>query len=263
MRRLANGLGCTEGQAYTLVIGAVFAVLLATTGLGPALSHDAASRAADAADAAAGDGPEPVPTSAAPDGATTTTPVVTDDGQLVLPPLPDPPTDASPVTEPESVVPTTTTPDGSAPPTPLRIARKGYTSTAAGTPLATVGVPDGSLPVAAFVGQPEKESYFTLTGDGIALELHESSAAGANFGQDQAQILVCKVTETGWELPPGSAPEEAPDYDADRCVDGVRSSEGTWLFDLTPFGEAADDAGFALTPSEESTATFQVSLVQG
>jgi hypothetical protein len=106
---LASALGCREGQAYSVVVGGLLAVLLAALGLPPVFSHR--SRAAAT--------PPPIaPVTAAPGGAAAAPPVVPDVTSaaapaLELPALSLPP--GVPVSDGAAVPPSAADPAGTAP----------------------------------------------------------------------------------------------------------------------------------------------------
>ncbi len=133
-----------------------------------------------------------------------------------------------------------------------------YASQAAGTPLASNGVPPGSLPVGVRV-QDDKRSYVRLAGTATVLGLTEDPAGGrSNSGP--AAVQACQITTSSWKDGEAIAMADAPAVDSAKCVQGKRSATGVWLFDLSSFPSRTDARGFALVPGDGAGVDFQVAF---
>jgi hypothetical protein len=143
--------------------------------------------------------------------------------------------------------------------TPLTIGSRAWASREAGTPVATTGVPDGTLPVGNRVGQIDKASFVRLTGTATVLSLVEdpngSRAVAGNGG-----VQVCRITTSDWSAGDAISFDQAPAYDTNSCKAGQRSDDGTWTFDLSGFADRAGPAGFALVPTADAPVDFQVAF---
>lgn len=272
MRGLAGRIGCTEGQAYTLVIGAVLALALTIGGLPPALRGVSSGTQIDATAL-------PIPgssDSAAP------APVV------VPPPLPAEPLPAEPlplgplpIFGGDSVLALGGPPEAGSPPagagsSPDRVGGSGSLDPGRGTPdgrvtvvgasyaravggpAGTVGVPDDGVPVGARAGSEDARAYLRLAGDGSDLVLKVHPAASSTFLADQAAISACPVAQPG-EVVRGSALSQAPPVNSKRCARGTVGEDGTWTFDLTVLGDTTD-LGVALVAELQPGQTFQVTF---
>lgn len=162
--------------------------------------------------------------------------------------------DFGPITSGTSTADTTGEPE---PPKPLRIVGSTWATRTGGTPLAKQDVPDGTLPVASQVTD-SKRSYVRLAGDGTALGFTEEPT-GRQENAGPAKVQACKVTEA-WEDGEAIPLTEAPEFDANKCVQGTVSASGVWLFDLSSFPDRADDKGFALVPGEGAGVEWQVAF---
>lgn len=162
--------------------------------------------------------------------------------------------DFGPITSGTSTADTTGEPE---PPKPLRIVGTTWATRTGGTPLATQDVPEGTLPVAARV-EDSKLSFVRLAGDGTALGFTEE-ATGRQETSGPPKVQACKVTEA-WEDGEAIPLQDAPAYDANKCVQGSVSASGVWLFDLSSFSDRADDKGFALVPGEGAGLEWQVAF---
>jgi hypothetical protein len=252
--RGAARLGCSEGQAYTMVIG----LLLTTSVWVNALPNVVWRREAGAPSAAAVAVPSP--------SATTPVVVPTDQAPLSLPPLPLPqltpvPGESLPGTQPDDSsfpLPEFTSPLTSA---STVVVAGGWASSYAGTPLATLGVPDGDVLVSARATQPENIAYLKLQGESTPLVLAVDSA-GPNVLGNLAALRLCVVTAPTWKVGRGDVPlDKAPATDCKRGIDGVPNSDGTsWSFDLAAV-DLTGATGVALKPiTSPSSPEFQVVL---
>jgi len=79
---------------------------------------------------------------------------------------------------------------------------------------------------------------------------------------EDAVISACQITDSGWEEGEAMSFDDAPPYDADDCVDGVRNEDGSWTFSLVVYPQRADDRGFALVPGADAPLDFQVSFAR-
>jgi hypothetical protein len=142
---------------------------------------------------------------------------------------------------------------------PLRIVAAAWaTNAGAGTPLATNGVPAGTLPVGTRLGGDDKRSYVRLSGTLATLFLTEDTANARAAVNGTASVSACQVTDRGWPEAEGEAFTAAPAFDPKACVVGTRSPDGRWSFDLASFASRTDDRGFALVPTPGGPVDFQV-----
>jgi hypothetical protein len=135
-----------------------------------------------------------------------------------------------------------------------------------------VDVPEGAVPVAMRLGQPQRVGAIGMTmetGPGaevrrLVLHLKESTDSGGQQGSGAA-VRACPITDF---LVPEDGGDAANTPAADCtsiAADGVRAEDGTWSFDLTAIGQAwASGAltvnGIRLDPVGEAPATFQVAF---
>lgn len=253
--RVAARLGCTEGQGWSLSLGTLVVALLLSTAL-PDVAWRPAESAAEAAIAPPTTAPPARPAAG------------------ISPPLNPPvttarPAPAAPVTPPtietSPGAPTTTSTTAPEPPSsdPLHVVDGGYASSTAGTPLATTGVPAGSLAVALRVGQTDKVAFVRLGGTGTTLELALDPTPGANVLEPLAGLLLCPVLVDGWRVGDGDTRlADAPSFDCERAAIGRRGAAGDrWTFDLSGFDDPPSTDGFALVPDPAAVSpTFQVVL---
>jgi len=141
---------------------------------------------------------------------------------------------------------------------PLTVAAKGWASREAGTPLAATGVPDGELPVGNRVGQIDKASFVRLSGGDSTLTLDEDTD-NARSVAGPGTVQACPITAT-WTAADGMSMDQAPAYDASKCVPGKRADDNTWTFDLGSFSDRASGNGFALVPAPDAPVDFQVTF---
>jgi hypothetical protein len=153
---------------------------------------------------------------------------------------------------------TTTT----APVRPLSIEASAWATQTAGTPLASNGVPDGTLPVGKRVGQDDKRSFVRLSGTTAILALAEDSSGNRtppSTATGPVGVRACQVT-ADWDPAQGETFAQAPAYDTSRCATGARSDDGSWRFDLTAFFTRTDKRGFALVPTTDAAVDYQVTF---
>lgn len=141
--------------------------------------------------------------------------------------------------------------------TPLRVVSKTWTSRAAGTPLAKDGVPEGTLPVGVRV-EDDKQSFVRLAGEAEVLTLTEHPDGGRR-NQGTVAVQACQITEEGWTDGEAIPIPDGPEYDSGKCVDGTRTDNGVWSFDLSSFASPTDRRGFALVPGGDGL-DFQVAF---
>lgn len=246
---IAKRVGCTEGQAYSVVIGVLLLWMVSANGLPDVVWHrsgttaDAVRRTAPAASEREPSRPSPGLLLAAP--------------SPVLSPVT---TQSSYVTSPDTPPPVGATSGGDdVSQRPLRVVEAGYASASAGTPLATIGVPDGSVAVTRRAGRTEDVAYLRLDGEGPTLDL-AVDANGANTLDTLAGLWLCPVTDASWKVGQGDVtPDKAPKPDCSRPVTGVRSASGDrWTFDVRSLDFGAI-TGVALVPASDAMAPeFQV-----
>ena len=261
---LAGRLGCSEGQLYSMVIGVLLLWVISANGL-PGVVWDPAEGTApsprrstpvssEVAAPAAPAAPSAGLISGAP--APAFSPVTTPLTDVA--PSPSPLPSPSPVSDTGADTPSDLGEDAGKP-GPLRVVDGGYASAAAGSPLATVGVPDGSVAVARRAGQPFHITFLRLEGQGPTLELFVDGR-GTNTFDALAGLSLCVVPADGWQVDGGSTSlEEAPDYDCSEAVDGRRSDTGDrWSFDTSALVTSAI-GGIAIVPSTApGTPEFQI-----
>jgi hypothetical protein len=249
--RLARLLGCTEGQLYSMVVGLLLLWTISANGLPDVVwNRDSETPAATRAVA-----PSARPSVDAPSPGLLAAPT----HERELSPVTTAPFDAGG----ES---TSAPPLGAADPAgsdgdteAVRVASGGYASTAAGTPLATAGVPDGSVAVGRRGTQTDKVAYLRLTGGGTPLELTVDPEGVSTFA-DLAELRLCIVTEKRWAVGQGDVtPANAPDVDCSDAVSGKRSTTGDrWTFDVSSLDLSAIP-GVAILPGADALAPdFQV-----
>lgn len=261
---LARRLGCTEGQLYSVAIGLVFVWTVLANSL-PDVAWDGSGAGtpapfALAEPAATAERPglleapplaEPVvvPVPAVPARAGSlprpTAPAsndVDDDGGVAAPPAVDDP----PETDPGA-------------PTPIAVTGGGYASAQAGTPLAGVGVPEGSVAVGRKAGQDDAIAYLSLSGTGGSLEL-EVDPDGVNVLDPLAGLTLCVVTESNWAVGHGDVNlADAPAFDCTNGIDAVRGAAGDrWTFDVSTLDVEAIP-GVAIVPDRDAMSPqFQI-----
>jgi hypothetical protein len=142
---------------------------------------------------------------------------------------------------------------------PLRIEAAAWASQAGGTPLAEVGVPDGTLPVGTRLGQIDKASFVRLVGSETTLFLNEDPEGGRSAA-GPPEVKACRIDEPGWQELEGATFDESPSWSTTDCVDGESDGSGRWTFDLSGFADRTDERGFALVPTADAPIDFQVAF---
>ena len=254
MMLLARRIGTTPGQAWTLSLGFLLAVLLLTTSLPPVLDQRAAPRPIAAA--LPTEAPQALLGQPVPDAATE--PGVTDPGgpdplAPLEPLLPAPP--AAPLLPPalgEPFSPAAPAPAaGGAPPAPFALpppppavaaltVREGGWSVS-GPP--TAAVPKDGLPVGALLGSEREQAYVRLTGTGTELVLALVDDEGASVNPAGAAVRACRILDAGWTA---QRPGPAVDFDPGDCVAAEPGPDSTFRFGLAAYPDRTGSAGFAL-----------------
>jgi hypothetical protein len=122
----------------------------------------------------------------------------------------------------------------------LTIARSGYASSSAGTPLEEDPA-DGALPVEAAGGQATKRSFVALRGSGTMLHLKVTDGAVG-----EGSVAACPLSTSDWSTDRGQS-MPGPAFST-TCAIGTTLDDGSWVFDLKQFGDPTAGSGFALTP---------------
>lgn len=151
-------------------------------------------------------------------------------------------------------------PSTTAAPKPLRIVESTWATRTAGTPLASEGVPEGSLPVGIRLNQDDKQSFVRLSGTATTLTLPVGPAAGQR-SPETASVQICRIEDASWKAGKAIAWDARPEYSTEDCVVGKRSSDGkAWVFEVIGIGDRNSNAGFALVPGPDAPIDFQVAF---
>lgn len=263
--RLARRLGCTEGQLYSLAIGALLLTTVSVNAL-PKVQWDSGPLASGAGFLSDGQSPA----TAAP---LTEAPVVVPGPGPLAPfevpglgfgdglPLPNPlaeqPEPFDPAPTPAEFTPAEfPTAEPSVAAGPLQVDDGGFASATAGTPLATLGVPEGSVAVALQAGQLDKVTYLQLSGMGtLSLAVDPN---GGNRLEALAAIQLCPAAPGAIVGRGDVTPQEAPQYDCAKTVKGVRDPAGTgYTFDLKGL-TAQQASSVAILPVSGTLSDFQI-----
>lgn len=135
------------------------------------------------------------------------------------------------------------------------------------------GVPEGSLVVAASVGEPdaitavgiETEALPGATVETFELTLRQVTDDGANLNEPVAALVACPITGF-WVGGENGVWETRPDYDCGLAeAAGARADDGTWTFDLRAIGQLWSDGtldanGVALVEDVEPPAAFRTAF---
>lgn len=136
-------------------------------------------------------------------------------------------------------------------------------------------VPADALGVGHNVAQSDKVAAIAISlrapiGSSVqklALTLMEADATAANLGAAGAAVVACPITGP-WDPVANGDWVDVPDYDCTLGkVAGKRADNGTWTFDLKPFGDQWLDADFPLEQAgillliESSSQPVQVSFL--
>lgn len=267
MTLLARRIGTTPGQAWTLSLGILLAVLLLTTSLPPVLDQRAAPRPVAAA--LPTEAPQALPGSPVPGAATE--PGGAEPGAVQEP---FPPAAPAPLLPPALIEPFAPAPPaasaGGAPPVPTALpppppaasaltVREGGWSVS-GPP--TTGVPEDGLPVGALLDSEREQAYVRLAGTGTDLVLALVDDEGASVNPAGAAVRACRILDADWTA---QRPGPAVDFDPDDCVAAEPGPDSTFRFDLAAYPDRTGPAGFALvlddsapTPPRTFRLTFLV-----
>lgn len=241
-------LGISEGQLYSMAIGLLLVWMVSANGL-PTVVWDSADLVAAPRSTAGAPSAGLIDEAPSPRVPPVTAPSVAFDAAPSAP---------LPAGEPASD-PFLTFDESDEDLGPLRVESGGYASAAAGTPLATLGVPEGSVAVARRGGQPFNIAYLRVAGSPGSLDLAVDADA-ANALDAVAGLVVCPVTEEGWHVGHGDVDlDDAPTYDCAAAIPGTRADDGTsWTFDLAGL-DLESLSGIALVPDATAPAPeFQV-----
>jgi hypothetical protein len=145
---------------------------------------------------------------------------------------------------------------------PLRISDATWATRTAGTPLATEGVPEGSLPVGKRLGQDDKQSFIRLSGTAATLTLRLAAPEGQRSA-DMATIQACPINNAGWYSGEAVAWDARPAYSTDGCIAGTRGADGSWTFDFGAIADRGGQRGFALVPGPDAPIDFQIAFTRG
>ena len=115
------------------------------------------------------------------------------------------------------------------------------------------------MPVASRLGQLDKASFIRLSGSATTLTLEEDPG-GAREAVGPGVVVACPITDASWVEEPDQSLDDAPPWDAARCVAGVEDND-TWTFDLTAFEDRVGQAGFALVPDASAPPDFQITFL--
>ena len=176
----------------------------------------------------------------------------------VTPFAPAPGSQDSGFSAPPTTAPVTTAPGASA---PLTVRGGGWASRLPATSLPGDDVPEGTFPVANRLGSVDRVSFLRLSGEDATLVLVEDADA-AREALGPGAVAACPIEDEGWAEEPEQSFEDAPTWREDACVAGVEA-DGRWSFDLGSFPDRTGDAGFALVPTVNAPADFQVGFRAG
>lgn len=246
--RLARALGCTEGQAWTLLLASLLALVTVGLGLPPAFRGGTLPEALAIA-------PPPGPRVGPEDYAQVPVLVTLLESPDVS--TPSPVSLSAPPRSTTTVAMPIATAVGVAPPSPvaLSVRESGWASSRGGTPIAAAEVADGTLPIGARAGVSDELSFVRLAGTEPVLRLAAVDDALAGT----AVLRACLIDEPAWEARENLPLDDAPAYDCDRAVVGSLGGDDVWSFDLGAFADRSGPGGFALVPGE-GAGTFRVRL---
>ena len=260
LRRLGSEEAAVNGLRYRPVAWTVIALVAASFYLPGRIERAAPPQVAASPPAVT---PAPPGRPAEPVGATPVAGTPRDPSSTFTPPPVAPFDPAPPRQGTGASVPPPTAPGPSAPPTeaPLVVRGGGWASRLPATPLPSDEVPDGTFPVANRLGSVDRVSFLRLSGDGSALVLVEDADA-AREALGPGAVAACPIEDEDWAEEPEQSFDDAPTWREDACVAGVES-DGRWTFDLSSFADRTGDAGFALVPTVDAPADFQVGFRAG
>ena len=133
-------------------------------------------------------------------------------------------------------------------------------------------VPEGSLPISAVGGEPEKMAALEFqidaergsTVDSFTLVLRENAEPGSNINHEDAAVLACPITDTFWSHGEGARWFTRPAYDCKAGQVAGARKDGIWTFDLTSLAQAwlsttsTSAPAVVLVPGAEAPQSFQL-----
>jgi hypothetical protein len=265
--RIAQRLGMTSGQLWTVSLGVLLGSTLLATSVPPVWERRGVAAPVAAAGEAVLPPPVVVPPQTAGGLAAAPPPAAAGMFPEPAPPLPvgvTPLLPAALAPEPSAGRPAApapsaqpVTPPGAAATVPLTVVEAGYSSTGP-EPF----VPAGGVPVSARLGARVSTAYLRLSGTATTLTVALSDASGATLRREDAAVRACRIPTDDWRA---ERPGPPVPVDEDDCVDGVLAG-GAVSFDLSAYPERADRAGFAVVAdlrgsSASSPRTFRLTLV--
>ena len=276
---LARILGCTTGQAWSVVVSGTLALSLLTAAAlhGPGFSTDSAAVRVPAPlhlpAGPATDGGLALPTQVPAEVPMAATPPELSLGLLGPPPgaEPNPVPFAAPPFAPPPLGPLPQgPPTGDSTPapspagtstavTPLRIVEAGWNLP---TGSHGSGVPDGAVAVQARLGADSGRAFLRLAGSDRTLTLPVDAEPGASLGADLAVLSACTTADPSWVS--GPAQGTPPPFAAGSCVAGTLAPDGSaWSFDLAGLADPTGRAGVTIvvTPGAAPTSTFRLVLL--
>lgn len=168
-------------------------------------------------------------------------------------PTSPPPADGDP-----SAAPPTAPVDVEESASPLSVRGWAWASRLPATPLPTDAVADDTVPVSNRLGAVDRVAFVRLAGDERALTLVEHSDSSRE-ALGPGMVAICPVLDGGWQEGPAQSFDDAPAWDTEACIGGEEKDD-TWTFDLSGFTDRDSDAGFALVPTVDAPADFQVAF---
>lgn len=260
IRRLGSADAAASGLRYRPVAWTIIAVIAVAFYLPGRADRVAAPQIAAAPSAVT-----PVPASADPgatDQAAVDTAPVTPSPTFTPPSAApfEPSSPAAPSDTPPTTGPVAGVFDPPPSEDPLTVRGAGWATRIPATPVPTDSVPEGTFPVANRLGSVDRVSFIRLAGDATTLVLTEDSEASRE-ALGPGAVAACPIEDDGWAEEPGQSFDDAPTWSEDTCVAGTET-DGRWTFDLSSFDDITGDAGFALVPTVDAPADFQVGFTR-
>lgn len=271
LRRAGALLGCSTGQAWTLLLGAALGALLlgASVQRGPGVPRDAASTTVPPALLAPAPGLPDAPAgpevSASPP-APAAPPSFALPALAFRPGLPAPgfaldraaapamafgPPPAVPVTAPSA-----------GPRQPLGIREGGWYARFAAPVSQGRGFASSEYPVGADATGDNRHSFVRLTGTTTTLVLAVDPASTATYGRSLARLQACPTLDRTWR--PVAEQPTAPAYASSGCAPGAASPDGSsWSFNLSLLPDPTGAAGVTLVAdlSAPVSGAFQITFL--
>lgn len=256
LRHLGTAEAAKDGLRYRPVAWTVIAVIAVSFWLPGRADRTPATQSVAA--------PSPVVTTVTPTtqvaGTDDTLPAIPSGPTPTITPGPAPSPTFTPTTNsfsPPSSSPTTTI-AGSSAPSALTVRGSGWATRVPPGTVPADAVPEGTLPVANRLGQVDRVSFIRLAGSSGTLTLVEDDE-GAREALGAGAVAICPIVVSDWAEEEAQAFADAPAWSTSSCVGSVES-DGTWVFDLSSFPFRTGPAGFALVPSDDAPADFQVTF---